>query len=759
MTNNKWYTLITNDKLYALGTAVRATGDTGKVEGYVEGYLVPFTTSDQKDYYDTYFDADTDYDLDNWPLNGRNVLYHHGQDKAMQVRTIGRIVSSRVDEKGLWVKAQLDLRDEYEREIYNLAKRGIFGWSSGALPASVDVAADGHMNRWYPVEASLTPIPATPQNRTLVSAIRSIDDLRALPSLTELMAKEGTGEAAPHEHRTAEPLTETQQEERAMSRDELKALIMEVMSELGMMSVEIEAEKAADEMEATPEYKAMQEADPTKEDEMRAAMTDLVKRAVTAVRKIEADRKATVKDVVRAALKAEPEDGVSKARAAGSASAHRAQQDHAAANAQTGNISVGSEFDRFSTEELAMTGLVIKATLQRSGLSPEFMGEHDRRLIRALATRVQEDISGKGGKKVSAAAARAFRAAFPFRANELDATNIVGQGLEWVGVAYSNDIWEAAREIRIYEDLIRKGMQTKEVPLGSKEAIFFTEGADPVAYNSPEANSVDSTGRPEITVGINPFGTAQVVGRLAYTKLASSFTFRLSDSSPADIGAQLSYQMREKAMETIEQLFMNGDTATAANTNINIIDGTPQAGIFAPYYIGLDGFRKFGLVTNPSLSADAGGLINSNIFKQALGLLPSKLRARKDRMAYVLSAGAEQAALSIPELLTRDVNQFATLESGVFRRIWGVDSYTSGFVLPSNTTGKVSLTAANNTRGTIMLVYAPYIGFGFQRNFNLEVVRDPLSDTNTYVGGFNMTLVYRSNDALSIIYNTASEGV
>lgn len=611
----------------------------------------------------------------------------------------------------------------------------------------------------------MTPTPATPNGRTKINVVRSAADIRSLPSLKELQAKEGNG-AGKREaevHQDANQSAADAAKEREMSPEEFKDMIRpilaELLVELGIVLPAAEVEQTVDEY--AEEYAKSAEGEGIKldEEEMRA----LIQKMAEGVMRKHTARSTAIKAAAQAAKDkirhAAPSMGVSKTEGIGSAAAERGASDPALTQRSGGYISVGSEYDHVSTSELALAGLIMRAQFKATGISMEYASDADKRMLRALASRLLEDMAGKGGVSMSPEAVRSIRKAMPFRANELDATNLAGQGLEWVAVAYGSEVWEKVREQRIYEALIAKGMQTKEVPLGAKEAVFFTEGADPVPYNSPEGNSVDATGRPEVVVGINPFGTGKVTATLAYTKLASSFTMRLGDSTPVDVAAQLAYQMRETAMETIENLIMNGDTATAANTNINLIDGTPATGITTPYYIGLDGFRKFALVTNTARSANAGGTMSSDLFKQAMGLLPSKIRARKDRLVFILSAGAEQAALSIPELLTRDVSAFATLESGEIRRIWGIDTLTSGFVLPANTAGKISSNSANNTRGTIMLVYAPYWGLGFQRAFNLEVVRDPLSDTNTYVGGFNMSLVARSNDALSLIYNTASEGV
>jgi hypothetical protein len=60
------------------------------------------------------------------------VLYNHGLDKTIKKRVIGK-ASVSIDDVGAWAEAQLNLRDEYEKEIYKLVEAGKLGYSSGAL--------------------------------------------------------------------------------------------------------------------------------------------------------------------------------------------------------------------------------------------------------------------------------------------------------------------------------------------------------------------------------------------------------------------------------------------------------------------------------------------------------------------------------------------------------------------------------------------------------------------------------------------------
>ena len=141
-----------------IGGAVKALGN-----GKIGGYLVRFTDATSPDLTGDYFTSDTELGT----VEELPVLYHHGQDPMIGKRVLGRGRLMK-DEIGLWVEAQLAMRDEYEASIYKLAEDGKLGWSSGAVShlvereqKSADVA---WIKMWWVAEASLTPTPAEPRN-------------------------------------------------------------------------------------------------------------------------------------------------------------------------------------------------------------------------------------------------------------------------------------------------------------------------------------------------------------------------------------------------------------------------------------------------------------------------------------------------------------------------------------------------------------------------------------------------------------------
>ena len=147
-----------NIDVQLLGSAVKALGN-----GKIGGYLIRFTDEASPDLTGDYFtDASELGTVESVP-----VLYHHGQDSMIGKRVLGK-GTLRKDDIGLWVEAQLAMRDEYEASIYKLAEDGKLGWSSGAVSHLVEreqkTANVAWVKMWWVAEASLTPTPAEPRN-------------------------------------------------------------------------------------------------------------------------------------------------------------------------------------------------------------------------------------------------------------------------------------------------------------------------------------------------------------------------------------------------------------------------------------------------------------------------------------------------------------------------------------------------------------------------------------------------------------------
>ena len=140
-----------------------------KDNGVVEGYLVRFGNSNDTDLEKDYFTKSTDFgfEFDNGESHKLGLYYNHGMDKTLGTKKIG-YGTVKMDDKGLWYSAQLDMADEYSKMIYDLAKKGQLGFSSGSASHMVEREMMGkayEIKRWALAEASLTPTPAEYRNK------------------------------------------------------------------------------------------------------------------------------------------------------------------------------------------------------------------------------------------------------------------------------------------------------------------------------------------------------------------------------------------------------------------------------------------------------------------------------------------------------------------------------------------------------------------------------------------------------------------
>lgn len=177
------------------GNEVKALGG-----GKVGGYLVRFSTDSDPDLTGDFFTKATDFGSHDHTL----ALYQHGMDPALGRRVLDPAAKMRTDEVGVWVEAQLQLRDDYEKAVYQLAEKGKLGWSSGTAAHLVEREPAGKamwIKRWpLGLDASLTPTPAEPRNSVVAlkalaaTPLRLETEARAARPQVEIVQHEEDGE-------------------------------------------------------------------------------------------------------------------------------------------------------------------------------------------------------------------------------------------------------------------------------------------------------------------------------------------------------------------------------------------------------------------------------------------------------------------------------------------------------------------------------------------------------------------------------------
>lgn len=739
----------TDDRLIAWGGAVKSIAP-----NRIGGYLAVWGSPQEKDAQGEYFTPETDFALEYYA--NRPALYHHSLDATIGGLKVGTIDTLKLDEAGLWAEAQIEEHNAYVQKIRELVDKGVLGWSSGSVPHWVDVDKSGQIKRWPIVEGSLTPTPADWRGKTRVMTMKayleqvsvetegeppaaSLDTTpaQAADAPTEPQAEEAAvTEAAAKADRAAagnEPRT------RPMRGKQMSSIanIIAAMQEQGIEADKILAIVAG--MAGETAAPAM-DAD-VSEEEMQREEEQVVEGAMSSgkSKKAAASMDALVTAKVEAALKA------------------AAQPVSAASNG--GKISgVRSRL----YDDVPLAQLVTAAHLMTNAPIKNVHGatvEASSTLLRAVHERLSREVEYTNNPYGKEYAVKAALGAV--KADEIFSATT---NTQFVSTAWDTQIISNVREAPMYQQLVSRGMIEKTIPQGASTLTIPVEGNDFEVYSLVEQN--DLTGDERLPVlakagtvtARNRSITAGMIGaRLAYSFIAE-------EDMIVDAAGYINSKVNTVMPEKMERVMFQGDTTTTASTNINFIDGTPSVDAKGrgPDYLATDGIFKLPLVTNTSLSGNAGNSLSDVTFLEALKLLPSAQQVDYSRLMFVLDPSTYIAALNIALFKTRDINSSMTIESGRLSNAWGIDVLRSGFIGSSsaqgktNSAGKIDSTAANNTRGRILLIRPDRWILGLKRQMTTEQVRDADAQANIVIATTRFCVAYvETSGGAAVMYNVA----
>lgn len=145
-------------------------------KGHYGGHVVLFGSPDEKDLYGDFFTNGTDFDL--YDEQKSAVYYQHGYDYHFKSEVLGRATLG-TDDLGIWIDAQVQIRDDYLAALDQMIADGMMGWSSGTASHLVQyggrVGKAFWIKRWpLGLDASITPSPADP--RQSVHTLKSLMD-------------------------------------------------------------------------------------------------------------------------------------------------------------------------------------------------------------------------------------------------------------------------------------------------------------------------------------------------------------------------------------------------------------------------------------------------------------------------------------------------------------------------------------------------------------------------------------------------------
>ncbi len=673
-----------------------------------------------------YFSAQTKLYLDRYPTVP--AVYYHGYDEngqpASEPQIIGKTTGSEVRANGVWFRVVLDKANDYARRVWEAAKQGIARASSGSIAHLRRVGPDGHITHWPVAELSIFDAVGKrqPANQYAVAlpVMKAVYDQAGLTLPDDI---EGDGQPEPEagaegEQQSAAAVTEKRThdnsnssappdagEDTTMTEDEIKATVAAQVAEQLQAEREAAAKRAADE--------------------------------------------AAVQLRIDEAVKAERERAAKDNRIPGGMTG-------APAAAQYGDIAKYDNLDVADLATLAALGKATKMAGKTNGPSEN--------LLRALAVRLGE--SAEGNAPEHGAAKAALKAAqvkvhggAAIKANELNYSTLSSYGDEWIGVTYSNALWD---KVRLATPIVGR-IPTVQVPQGSESVVIPLLGTSPTFYKVAQATAqAANPGRPNATYTTSKLATAKQTLTVNKLGAAVNYTGELEEDSLIPWVTELRRDLTNEAAEILEHLAIDGDTDTTATTNINCIGGTPGS---TDVYLVMDGFRKLALVTNTGNSRSQGALSAAG-YLETLKLMGLAGRNAADRgaVSFITDMWTNWASLQLAEVKTQDVYAQPTVANGQLVSLWGREVIPSPnmhranqdatYGLKANTSGKVdTTTAANNTTGAILAVRWDQWRFGYKRMMSFEIQRDAISDSTLIVVNMRVGMINRDTEAAAISYN------
>lgn len=642
----------------------------------VGGYGVVFGGYDLEG--DT-FRADTDYNLPLVPV--KMVFYDHSLGDV--THDIGRVTndSIKMDDKGLWIEAQLDRSAEYVDQVLKLIEDGVMGWSSGSV-AHLARKGAGYIKSWPIVEFSLTPTPAEP--RTL-----GVERIKALAMVSpNLEALIDTG----------------RQPESNATVDEPK-------------QVEVKTIQKEDEI-----IMSDQDATPTPDNsEVLAAIAGIAESTKALGARLEAIENKPVNEL---------------------------KPDVKSVNINTVTYDTG-QYDNTDTGALALAASVVKAA-----------GKHvPDELYKAIGLRLEGDNQSNRGSmsaKSFSTAAHAFKSfSRGVKANELHYSTQSGAVDEWIGVAYSGELWDLIRNETM---VLRRLGSPVMVPRGAESVTIPTLTGGVTYYKVAEATSMGANpGATTNTVKTSKQTVSNASLTLATMGAGVTWTGEVDHGSVVNHAEQLRRDLVISGSEYMEAIFINGDTDASATTNINDIGGTPAAN---DWFLITNGFRKSPLITTTANSR-AGGSLTSADFLETVKLMGEGGRNALDttKVGFIVDPATHYKALQLADVKTRDVFNGATIESGRLTGIYGysvdvsAEMHKGATGLLANTSGLVDLdTQANNTTGSILAVRWDQWQWGHSGEMTIEAERVPRANATEITALTRIGLIQRDTEASAISY-------
>lgn len=719
----------------------------GESQDRIGGYLVRFTGPDERDLWDEYFTAETDLGVGRWST--MPLLYQHGFDDIFRTNIAGLIDTLRIDDTGLyieailadalrtvapglWSEAQVERYEDYMAELRWLIEQGYLGWSSGALPQSVQVDEDGKILRWHVIEGSLTPTPAEPKTLGDVT-------FRRAPGVREVgggWVHDLNPEVTAHAYRTIklpEPewLEVADANESAAAKEQAgqgDTVSQETQTRPETIEIqEAEMPKPIENTPATPVPAAQVDMEA-----LRGMFTQLMAERQAEQEQAELEAKAARVDELEETLAAMQEqiEGLTTERQQPARRLPGSETPPATEGPVVRRVEVGSRYDHLSAIDMVHGYVFMKL----AGNGPVQASEQ---FHKALADKVLRDPNMRFPNQY-----------IGMKDDELVHSTQTGYGDEWVPDLWSAELWREARLNNVILPLFR----VVEMPSNPYE--LPVEGADPTVYYVPE-----TTNESQLTLGSgNPIpdsklATAKVTLTAKKLALRVGFSSEVVEDSIIPVLPELREQSLRSMANAVDYVLLNGDTTDNYPTaeNISYLGADPPN---TSKFLAFNGLRHLPLVTTTANAVNGGGVPTLALLRQARFTMAGKYSVNPANLAIIVDAATYAKLLSLDEVITIDkFGSGATVLNGQLAAVDGMPVMVSAEAGLTYTDGFIHSTPASNTKGQVTIPYRPGWVVGYRRRVAAAVEYISYYDAYQMTATMRLAFVRRDTDVAACLYN------
>lgn len=717
----------------------------------IEGYGVVFNWRDASPNRE-FFTKNTDFMWDEFPLTwARPELFDHGQDGTVKHVGVGFADKIEIDDVGIWVQGHINRRSRYAQHVKRLLDEGALGWSSGSVAhlAKRSRTVKGQIDVWPIVEFSLTPVPAMPEG-TEISAAKAVwspADIEfaykslnlPIPPALDALAQE---DASKSDKEIATGVHAPTATKAAVIRIKANPQpTIAVKPKDTKMTTEVTLEQVTEKVTAGvaaalgPHFeaftKALADLKPTPDTTKNGTTKSLPAPKA-------GDNPSTTKNNQRIVLGEDRRYAdlssadiafLTEAFSAVAAGAKFMQW------ARAGELKPLQQtalkfMERFNDEDKKFERMICAKAIREANRK-EISGD----VIEYLPYKSLEDVYANDYDDSALKAAREEFAA-AVKANELDNTAQSNYGAEYVPTLWGKDWWRRVRQA----NAVAQNMQRFELPSGTFN--WPLESTDPTVFfvaEGTDATQLVLTNSNTMTLSKVGSDKRQFVAKKIGARIA--WSTELNEESVIPIASAYRAQLERAMLNAIDSIIVNGDTATGANTNINLIDGTPTTGV---NYLALDGLRKYSLVTNTGQKIDfAGASPTLALFRAMRGKLNREYMADIGNLVYIVPPEVYMVMLNMPEfsnwinLGMPGANATGLLPYGspeqtgdVARpvgQIDGIPVYLSAQIGLAKVDGNISGTGSNNIYGSSILYHRSRWWMGNRRNITINLLTPDVS--------------------------------